>query len=194
MKKNGRFLGSSFDPVKEAQAWAAKIAPSVVPGCSVFVLGLGSGYHVTALCEACPNTPIIVIDGDEELAGEILKLWPTLKRADLVIEKDSGKLIGHGRFLDGLCGSYIIAKHGPSCQINHVYFSAVERLLLGRDKDSFITQLKARPELQPLIDMEAMKRVQEEAVSIKTLQRVFAPARFLSTERRLWKILEELVI
>jgi hypothetical protein len=141
---------------------------------------------------------VLVIEPDAELAEQALNLNRRLKHSDLVIESDAAKLIDQPRLLDGLSAPYQIAKHGPSCQIAASYFAKVERLLLARDLDSLLLQLKVRPELEVLFDQTALEGVRatfaHETVSIKTLQRVFASSATLSQERKIWKILEELVV
>lgn len=194
LRKNGRLLGSSFDPVKEAATWALKAKAAIEPEMSVFVLGAGSGYHVAALAGELRNNAIIVIDCDVEVTAEARKFVEIPHNVALVAEPEWMKLGEHGPFADGLGGRYAILKHGPSCLIDQVYFANVEALLLARDQTSFLLQLKTRPDLAALLDPELIKKIGAAPVSIKTLQGLFGAQATCTRERRIWKILEELVV
>jgi len=58
-RANGRWVHSSYDPIKEAQAWAESQAHE--GGETIVVLGIGLLYHVEALCAGLPRTASIVL-------------------------------------------------------------------------------------------------------------------------------------
>ncbi|NWF72675.1 MAG: glycosyltransferase [Nitrospirae bacterium] len=59
-RANGRWIHSSYDPVKEAQAWAE--SQSYQDGETIVVLGLGLLYHVEALCARLPRmAPVVLV-------------------------------------------------------------------------------------------------------------------------------------
>ncbi len=198
LKKNGRLLASSMDPWREARAWAEKALTGVEPNETIFVLGLACGYHVLAIRALAENQPVLVIERDAELARAATELTPDLLKCknsvEIVVEENWAKLIEHASFRDRLCGIYRVATHGASFQAEPEYFAAVEKLLNGRDRLSFLLQLKTRPELAALLDPEAILAIQNEAISVKTLEKLFQPQAQGSRERRLWRVLEELVL
>lgn len=208
LKKNGRLLASMMDPVREGMMWADRICANIGKDESIIVLGLGAGYHVLELRRRLPETPILVIEPDAEVerAAQDLVLQNDTNVVEnakvatrpfsLVVESDWTKLTGHGVLGDFLGSPYRIAIHPPSRQCEPEYFANVEKLLLARDKTSFLLHLRSRPDLFSLLNEEilASLRDQGEAVSIKTLQKLFSDKAHSSRERRIWKVLEELIL
>jgi hypothetical protein len=204
IRKNGRLLGSSIDPLKEAKAWAEKASPQLEPSVAGFVLGAGSGYHVAALAVLSPSSPLIVVEPDHEVLREAARLgeWPSHVQAVCAITDVGGQgsdvaaehWLAHPAVRDGLGGRFAILKHGPSCVMEPASFNAVEALLLAREKVAWLKQLKLRPGLCALLDPDAIKNLGAAPVSIKTLQSLFKSETECTRERRIWKILEELVL
>jgi spore maturation protein CgeB len=58
-RANGRWVHSSYDPIKEAQAWAE--SQSYQEGETLVVFGLGLLYHVEALCARLPRTARVIV-------------------------------------------------------------------------------------------------------------------------------------
>ena len=191
LRKNGRLLGSSIDPMREAQQWSEKVGAKT----PVVILGLGAGYHVIELMKRAAGR-VLTIEGDAEVVEQALQLCPGLVRRDILVEPDWQKLIQTVRFRDAIQGVFEIAAHGPSIQIEPDYFLNVERLLLGRDKISFLLQLKMRPELLALLDPASIEALATsfDAISVKTVKKLFSARADHSTERKLWRVLEELVL
>jgi hypothetical protein len=187
-----------MDPWREARAWAEKALTGAEPNETIFVLGLACGYHALAIRSLSKSQPVLVIERDAELVKAATELSPNLLDSEtgveVVVEDNWAKLIEHTSFRDRLCGIYRIVPHGASFQAEPEYFAAVERLLNGRDRLSFLLQLKTRPELAALLDPEAILAIQNEAISVKTLEKLFQPQAQGSRERRLWRVLEELVL
>lgn len=196
LKKNGRWLASSVDPLREAQQWARQVLKQTGTESpeTAIILGLGCGYHVAELAARKPRGSVIVIDCDREIHEKALDFVPSLKSEKIVIEKDWLKLVDSPLVRDAVGGPYRILKHAPSCALEPEFFTHVERLLLGRDKLAFLVLLKARPEILALFDSDLLGEIRDEAVSIKTLQKIFSARSGANRERRLWKVLEELVV
>lgn len=196
LKKDGRWLASSVDPIREAQQWAAQAAKQMDSTSSetAIVLGIGCGYHVAELASLRPRGTVLTIDCDGGLYKSALSFLPTLKAEKIVVESDWLKLIDYSEVRDAVGGPYRVFKHAPSCQLEPDFFAAVERFLLGRDKLSFLVLLKARPEILALFDSDLLGGLEDEAISIKTLQKIFSSKSGANRERRLWKVLEELVL
>jgi hypothetical protein len=195
LKKNGRFLGSSIDPVREAATWTNKALAQAGARDAFVILGLGSGHHVAELLARRPNAPLIVVENDKDILSEALKICPQIKRSQVVLETDVLKLGDHAVVRDVVGSIYRVCSYGPSFQIDDEFFSGAERFFFGRDKLSFLLLLKTRPEFLAILNPVAIHEIPlNEPVSVKTLQRIFAPQALSSRERRLWRILEELVL
>jgi len=200
MKKNGKWLASSIDPVREAQQWSEAVRTTAETNVTIVVLGLGCGYHVAELLSSNPKSSLLVVECDHEVKERALQFCPGLAGVSIVVEPDWMKLVEHSLVRDALGGLYQVVKHSPSLAIGAretEYFSAVEGMLLGRDKLSFLVLLKTRPEILSLLDSDILMdsdRFQDEPVSIRTMQKLFSQGPNTSRERRLWRVLEELVI
>ncbi len=200
MKKNGKWLASSIDPVREAQQWSDTVRISVEETETIIVLGLGCGYHVVELLKICPKSYLLIIECDLKVKEKALQFCPALADASIVVEANWMNLVSHSMIRDALGGAYRVVKHAPSFAIGALeseYFEAVDGLLRGRDMLSFLHLLKVRPEILCLLDTELLgdtERFQGEAMSIKTMQKLFTQRPNTSRERRLWRVLEELVL
>lgn len=199
LKKDGRWLASSFDPVKEGAAWAKQAVQLLSPGDCLFIFGLGSGYHVAELAKVLSRDRYLVIENDPEIARVVFDLLPEIDESRVIVESEWTKLVSIDRFRDLLAGVYRFAKYGPSCQMSPKFYEMTENLLIGRDRLSFLLQLKARPNIWSLLDPEkvaafgALTGAGGELVSIKTLQKLFCEKSNHHRDRQIWRVLEELV-
>ncbi len=193
LKIGDRYTASSFDPVSEGKTWAANVAALVGDSEAVVILGMGSGYHVSALSESISNR-IIVLDPDPEVIDLALGWHPSIKAEWVFSESNQLALTQIPSIQDVLTGMYLIAHHGPSCQIRPDWSREMSSFLIGRDKLSFMLQLRMRPELLALLNPELISKIPDEPISIKTLQRLFLECATDSRERRMWRCLEELVL
>lgn len=202
--KDGRLLGSSFDPVKEAATWVERESSRLEGDETAVVLGLGAGYHIAALRALKPRLPILVVESDAAVAKAAASIAfvasaiaSEFREGRVIVEPEPHRLIEHGAFRDALGGRIAILKHGPSCILDPAYHSAVEVLLTGREPWAFLLQLKTRPDLHALLDADAIRALgtcsAPGLVSVKTLQKLFSARATCTRERRLWKLLEELV-
>lgn len=194
IRKNGRLLASAINPEQEAVSWAQKALDGVAQFETVFILGAGSGHHISQVLKTRPSQPVVVIEKDRAVADKAVEICPEIQRLELIIEENWVKVIEHDAFKDAVEGPYHIALHGPSFQNDVDYFSRIESLLRGRDKLSFLLLLKSRPDFLALFCPESIGQMGDGPVSIKTLQDLFSAKSNSSRERRLWRVLEELVL
>lgn len=194
LKQDGRLLASSFDPVKEAFAWAKRAAVDIGNKGAAIIIGGGCGYHVAALKELCPTTQIIALDPNAEVIAKALSWNPVLSERNFVIAHDPMALTEAPLLCDAMAGPYAILPHLPTAESNPAWALATAKFLLGRDKLSFLLQLRMRPELHALLDPKKIAQLGDEPISIKTLQRLFAETSANSRERQIWRALEELVL
>lgn len=198
--QDGRFLASSIDPVREAEQWLSRIMPELKQSegrGSLILLGLGSGYQAKVLSEILGSHAFIVIEPVAELIELVRTIHPELSKVT-IISGEVTALIENPVFKDFACSRFTTLKNQNSMQLHPTYFAAVQSLLIGRERLGFLLQLKMRPELHATLDAsrieQAMTNDQTELVSIKTLQKIFSPQSQVTRERRMWKLLEELVL
>jgi len=198
--QDGRFLASSIDPVREAEQWLSRIMPELKQSegrGSLILFGLGSGYQAKVLSEILGSHAFIVIEPVAELIELVRTIHPELSKVT-IISGEVTALIENPVFKDFACSRFTTLKNQNSMQLHPTYFAAVQSLLIGRERLGFLLQLKMRPELHAALDAsrieQAMTNDQTELVSIKTLQKIFSPQSQVTRERRMWKLLEELVL
>ena len=194
LKLNGRYLASSFDPIKEAFAWANRAAADLGSKGAAIIIGAGCGYHIAALKEKCPNILIVALELDAEIAKHALSWNPILSAHNIVIASSLTDLTDEPRLRDALAGTYAVLPHLPTADAHPEWTLQTAQFLLGRDKLSFLLQLRMRPELHCLLDPKKIAALGNEPVSIKTLQRLYSDTATHARERQIWRVLEELVL
>ncbi|RYZ82368.1 MAG: class I SAM-dependent methyltransferase, partial [Proteobacteria bacterium] len=142
LKLNGRYLASSFDPIKEANGWAARAAIDVGQKGAAIIIGAGCGYHVAALVEKCPNTQVLALEISPEIAAKALTWNPLLRKNHVLVESDAIALTESPQLRDAMAGTYAILPHLPTTEANPEWAMSAARFLLGRDKLSFLLQLR----------------------------------------------------
>lgn len=194
LKMNGRYLASSFDPVKEAFGWANRAAADIGTKGAAIILGAGCGYHVAALKEKCPNVSILALELNEQVAHRALEWNPILQAHNLLVVDDLSQMTEAPQLRDAMAGTYAVLPHLPSTDAHPEWALATARFLLGRDRLSFLLQLRMRPDLHSLMDPKKISGLEDAPVSIKTLQKLFSESSAFTRERQVWKVLEELVL
>ncbi|HVK62454.1 MAG TPA: hypothetical protein VM432_12930 [Bdellovibrionales bacterium] len=190
LRFDNRLLASSIDPVREAQSWAKKVAAGVRKG-DVCVIGAGCGYHIDELQKLLPKTRIVVIEASSEVAEWVLSKFTHFKKENFLVGSDpSADLEAWCDTLFGVSQAFL---HGATTQIHTEWSHRMHRFVVARDRNSFLTQVRARPELLAVLDPKKIELMPDEPVSIKTLGSLFQATSIDSQERRLWRILEELV-
>lgn len=191
--KNGRYLGSSVDPVREGEGWAREAMAAIAGFRAVAILGLGSGYHVRALLALDPQLTVLVLESDEGLAREVLRLMPDIPASRVCIEPDWSQILDHERTRALTHMPFAVLKHGPSCQTDPLYYQRAEALILARDRAGFFLQLRDRPTLLRCVSREKLEEIPVGPISIKTVLGVLRPDSPEEREALIWKILGEMV-
>ena len=194
LKLNGRYLASSFDPVKEAFGWANRAAVDLGSKGAAIILGAGCGYHVAALKERCPNIHVLALEPNEQVAHRALEWNPILQAHNLLVVDDLSQMTEAPQLRDAMAGTFALLPHLPTTEAYADWALTTSRFLLGRDRLSFLLQLRMRPDLHALMDPKKIAALGEAPVSIKTIQRLFSDSSAFSRERQIWKVLEELVL
>jgi hypothetical protein len=200
LRVNGRFLASSFDPRKEAQKWAASLTPLLKEDV-VVILGLGCGYHIQALKDMKPHLKMYVVESQPQLAKLTLAHFTNLtddsQQIKMIVEQTVHNAFEQLVALSALTHPFSIVSHLPSIALDPSFYEAVKSFLIAREPESFQRQLQFRAELAYEIDEAKLKNIislqQKSPLSIHSVTALFKTTAHLSSERRLWKILEELV-
>ena len=156
IKRIGRLLASRFDPWSEAEQWLVKRHALLASVKTIFVLGLGSGYHVARL-EQKTESRIVVVEPDVELIAANQKIH-SFDRSRVVLESehDLRGLRGSDVIRAGVRESFLVLQH-PSSQTSHMdFFKEAQAALLARDWAgvTWQWQIKGLPDLdsQPRIE------------------------------------------
>lgn len=193
---DGRSLVSSFDPSKEAHAWAQNALEQIADRKSAIVIGAGCGYHIKALKNLRSDLAILTIESSEKIATSVLDIHPSLNASDIIIAATPFELTDSLKFRDFITGRFAILTHPAQAFMREAWTADVTRFLTGRDSLAFLLQLRMRPELYALFDEEKIAALagQQNPISILTIRDLFKPEAKASRERRLWRVLEELIV
>jgi hypothetical protein len=177
LRKEGRLLASAVDPQAEAREWVMRRPILLTQVKSIFVLGVGSGYHVSELFFQT-NATIVVVDRDQELvdsAREIQKFDSQRIHFQCV---DAAKALRASDIVrSAVRESFLVLQHAASISHDAGFFNECEAQLLGRDWGhlNWQWQLKGHPALdsypriiasdEPLTiyDLESTELVQDSA-------------------------------
>ena len=193
----GLLLCSSIDPVIEGRKWAEKATEKDAPYEVYFVMGLGGGYHVSALAQMHPNAEIIVIEPSRDLEKELLsRRGPLPQNVTIVAGKKVEDVKSNVFFSSGLKSIYRVLKYPTSFRLHRDYFETLEKFLLARDPEILSEHLENRPSLREFF--KSLK-LNSEDVSTKPLtvidiaSAIRARSKTLEREGMIWMALRELV-
>lgn len=213
----GCATASTVDPIGEGQRWVRSQEPTIRAWVgqvssvsnlqskrSIIVVGLGSGYHIQALHEFVaidPTIEITVIESDHDLIA--MKDWFTQRLVPSIrlafIEKvDQNTLYENEAVKNAIASDFLLLKHKPSFIRNGRDMEIVASWLTGRDRISLENQLRLQTESglfgrRAIRDGLDMTRLPATLISIKDLSRAWKIDFEPSSERRVFRILEELV-
>lgn len=193
----GCATASSVDPLAEAERWFKLIEPQVrsLPEMArVGILGLGSGYHLDVLAREI-NNPITAFDSDRALAASIdwfANRYPSHVRLKFVDIEAGSDAFHSGEDVQAFLSKRIVLlRHKPSFLRDQRGLTTVGNWLTGRDRSSLRAYLRSRTEFTGLMDCD--RQAGEWLLSVKDLSRLWKVEAEVSEQRRLFRILEELV-
>lgn len=193
---DGLSLVSSFDPSKEAQGWALKALEQVADRASAIIIGAACGYHIKALKNLRSDLAILTIEASEKIASSVLDIHQDINASDIIVASTPIELTHSLKFRDFITGRFAILTHPAQASMREAWTSDLTQFLTGRDSLAFLLQLRMRPELYALFDEEKIAALagQQSPISILTIRNLFKPEAKASRERRIWRVLEELVV
>ena len=190
LAQDGRLLASARDPRGEAEAWVKRRLSFLKRVRGVFVLGIGSGYHIAALRQATP-AKIVVIEHSADLHAAVTKLnLFDLGQAHVVVAANTRELRASNAVQILIEDSYVVLVHGPSRAGAPKFYAAAHKQLIGRDWGAlnWAWKLKGLPELGPVTRIGG-----EGLLTIHDLAKSELVAAGAERERMLVKALKELV-
>lgn len=200
---DGKATASLVDPVKEAQNWIDSVRQLLFKGKErVVVLGIGSGFHLQVLREAVPETPIVAIDTCERSIQFCSKKH--IKNAQFVfvsqddLKSGAQSVVAANGVRDWILEPFTLIRHRATMARNRDLLK-VENWILGRSAEALRAHLALRPSMAAILNAQKLHDVA--AMKLKTVD-VFSIRDFVSCcdikgepshERRLLRVLEELV-
>lgn len=139
---NGVNLHSSYDPIKEAQKFAASEIETLERNSRIMILGLGRGYHLSAIAKAMGDLhkkPEIVVI---EPLKDIHKSYITEQIYDTTTIKifsgSVSEIFFNPEFTDFLSRKPCIIRHKPSFDLHIKYFTEFLKFRAPKDLKSTI--------------------------------------------------------
>ena len=193
---DGRSIVSTFDPSKEAHAWAVKALEQIADRNCAIIIGAACGYHIKALKNLRSDLQILTIEASEAIASGVLDIHPQINASEILIASTPMELTDSLKFRDFIIGRFAILTHPAQALMRESWTAELTRFLTGRDSLAFLLQLRMRPELYALFDEEKIAALagQQAPISILTIRNLFKPDAKASRERRIWRVLEELIV
>lgn len=172
-KWQGRMTASSYDPRREAQEWLTSLALSMASESRLFVLGVGSGYHLVALRQAFPKRRIMAVDISTELIEGALGLHgSSLDGVDLVAIPTEAELLATERVRNYLRAPLQVVDHPASQQGSVMRYKEVRARVLNREPVLFADWLRREPRFARLFPLQAIAGGDDgQLLSIKDLCR-----------------------
>ena len=199
---DGKATASTIDPLKEATAWVGSTysLASVGNDETLVVIGAGSGYHIEALRE-CTNKKIVVIDtcsASIEFVKRRLAQQTQIKYIELKRGTTFSEFYQRNDVVEWVFEPFVLLRHRSSI-VRNSDLSKVEECLVGRSIEAFRAQIEARPAIASALNSGRLKKMAEAKlvtkglVSVRDLTSVWEVSAEPSNERRILRVLEELV-
>lgn len=194
LRRRGRLLASRFDPKAEASAWLEKRLAFIDKIHGIFVLGLGSGYHVQALLEKTAARLLVIENSSEiiEAVSGIQKFDP--KRVQIESVAKARDLRSNAAVKAMIKKSFVVLTHPASYGQEPEFFKECAAQLNGREWGALTWQwkLKGLPSLDsaPRVDAGGASA---DKLTIYDLEQTELVQNSEERERLLIKALRELV-
>lgn len=199
---DGLATASLVDPVREGEQWVESVRPrlkQVRAGETVLVVGVGSGYHLHALKETMTSMklrgPLVAIDTCAIATEFASARFKNIDIRFVASEQGLQNFFGDERFEPLLRQTSVVLRHRPSLnRQSPESLRRVEGWILGRTPEAFSAHLKLRPEIAAgLNPARASKLAECPLLSIRDLSKTWDISSELKEDRRIFRVLEELV-
>jgi hypothetical protein len=172
---NGMPTCSFESPQEEAQRWIARHRETLLNTTNVFVLGLGSGYHVRELAQFENLRQIWIIDDTKESKNFYFKYHKFDHRFKFYNFNDKKELKNNSEFRLNILRPYKVIDFYPAVKHNREFFNWLKLTLVGRTEASLVELLALRADMSikqkknfKLVKSE--ERDSAQALSIKDLK------------------------
>ena len=198
---DGLSTASLVNPEREGDLWADSQTAALKmtsPSEPVVVMGIGSGFHLTALkskLQAAGHTgAIVAIDtcqpSIEFAKSRVIGVNYVLAQLD----PGADHFVARSDISSWILQPFTLLRHKTTYVRNGASLRQIEAWVLGRTPEAFSAQLKLRPQIAAGLNAERARKIAEcSLVSIRDLSKVWDISSELKTDRRLFRILEELV-
>jgi hypothetical protein len=191
IRYDGRLLSSAVDPLHEARDWVSRRKTLLANVKSVFVLGAGSGYHVSELFIQT-DAKIFVIERSQELISAVQQIQAFASpRVHFICVEKSAALRTLENVRTAIAESFLVLQHAPSLTVQPDFYRECKNQLLGRDWGSLNWQWQ----LKGFAPLDAQPKIHagDKALSIYDLDQTELVQDSAERERMLVKALRELV-
>lgn len=188
---NGRLMASKLDPEAEARDWMSRRTLFIDKVKTVFVLGVGGGFHIAELLRKT-DAQVIVVEAEAELAAAVipglLERFP--KRVALVCVSRAAELRSDETVRSGLGTSFVVLQHPPSIATAREFYAQCFDMLVAREWGFLNWQWR----LKGFAALDSEPRVGgTEALSIYDLENTELVRDSVEREKMLLRALRELV-
>ncbi len=201
LQVNGLSTASLVNPDGEGEKWAeAQDASLKVAGAGepIVILGIGSAFHIQSVQKKLRSKGhrgrLIALDcchESVEFANRSL-VDVELLHVDTACGVDF--FFARHDVASWVTQPFVLLRHKPTFQRSGQSLRFVETWLLGRTPEAFSAQLKLRPQIAAALNADRSRRLAETPlVSVRDLSKAWDISSELKTDRRLFRILEELV-
>lgn len=192
---------SLVNPEREADQWADAQMKRVLAGRpmeTIAVIGVGSGFHIRSLqnkiAESGLKCSIVAIDTCAESIQFASQRTSNVVFVHANLENGIDSFVGREEVSPWLAQTFTLLKHKPTIARVGLPLRTLETWLVGRSPEAFSAQLKLRPQIAAALNPSRAKRIAETPlVSIRDLSKMWDISSELKVDRRLFRVLEELV-
>lgn len=136
--QDGIYLGSKINPLKQAEQWLKGQHSKIENFELIFVLGLGSGYHIEKMMESYPDKTIIVIESSTQIAKHVSSYLNHLANDRyLIIENTPDQSMKNKTIFSYMNFIYSVVIYQPSWRCDPLFYQSWWDFLIGRNVDSF---------------------------------------------------------
>ncbi|CAN5547906.1 hypothetical protein BH10BDE1_BH10BDE1_31990 [soil metagenome] len=198
---NGLATASLVNPEREGELWGESQTTTLkMTGLRepVVVIGVGSGFHLAALrskLRAAGHTgAIAAIDTCEASIEFAMSRVPGIDYVHAQCDCGADQFVARSDISSWVLQPFTLLRHKPTYLRNGASLRQIESWLLGRTPEAFSAQLKLRPQIAAGLNADRARKIAEcSLVSIRDLSKAWDISSELKTDRRLFRILEELV-
>lgn len=194
---------SVVNPEREASQWADQQVRRIAStglGETVVVIGVASAFHIRALREK-------ITVRERGFVGRIVALDTCADSVAFANARNTGIEFVHVNLATGIDAflmrpeisswimeAFSLLKHKPTISRVGVSLRTLESWIVGRTPETFLAHLRLRPDIAAGLHSGRTQRIADVSlVSVRDLSKMWDISAELKTDRRIFRVLEELV-